>query len=140
MTNDRVAQVEVIIFKLINGVPLFLVLKRASSRGGFWQPVTGGAEKGEELKIAAIREMEEETSISSYIQVLEDIHYFEFEFNGGYGQGKEYVFGVQVAEDAESVISDEHSEQKWCLLEEALELLKYESNKVGFRKIAAMHS
>lgn len=140
MTNKRVAQVEVIIFKVINNKPLFLLLKRQPERGGFWQPVTGGVEEGEDLKEAALREMEEETGIKDNIKVLEDLHYFEFEFNGGYGEAKEYVFGVQVDEKAESVISDEHSEQQWCSLEEALELLKYENNRVGFRKIVEIYS
>ena len=140
MTSNRVAQVEVIIFKAINGVPLFLLLKRQPDRGGFWQPVTGGVEKGEGLRDAALREMAEETGITEAVKVLENVHYFEFEFNGGYGWAKEYVFGVQVSEDAQCVISDEHSGQKWCTLDEALELLKYESNREGFRKIATLYA
>jgi dihydroneopterin triphosphate diphosphatase len=136
MGDGRIAQVEVIIFKVLEGKPLFLLLKRQPHRGGFWQPVTGGVEVGEDLKETALREMKEETGITEVVKILEDLHYFEFEANGGHGWMKEYVFGVQVDEKAESVISDEHSEQKWCALEEALELLKYENNKVGFRKIS----
>ena len=135
MGDGRIAQVEVIIFKVTNGEPLFLLLKRAPDRGGFWQPVTGGIEKGEDFKESALREMEEETGISEPIKILENIHYFEFEPNGGHGWAKEYVFGIQVSEDAEAVISPEHTHQKWCTLNEALDLLKYETNKVGFRKI-----
>lgn len=138
MPDGRIAQIEVIVFKLIQKKPLFLLLKRQPDRGGFWQPVTGGVEKGEELLTSALREMEEETGIDHYVRVLENLHYFEFEANGGHGWTKEYVYGVQVHEDAESVISGEHSEQKWCFLEEALELLKYETNKVGFRKVEAL--
>ncbi|MBT5016493.1 NUDIX pyrophosphatase [Candidatus Peregrinibacteria bacterium] len=136
MSDGRIAQVEVIIFKIIDEKPVFLLLKRQLHRGGFWQPVTGGVEKGEDLKETALREMKEETGIENYVEVLEDLHYFEFEANGGHGWMKEYVFGVQVDEKTESVISDEHSEQKWCSLDEALDLLKYENNKVGFRKIS----
>jgi len=136
MDDGRTTQVEVIVFKIVNNKPLFLLLKRQPERGGFWQPVTGGVEGDEDLKLAALREMEEETGIKDHIKVLEKIHYFEFESNGGFGWMKEHVFGVQVHEDAESIISDEHSEQKWCLLEEVLDLLKYEGNKVGFRIIA----
>lgn len=140
MTKDRIAQVEVIVFKLVESKPMFLVLKRTEDRGGFWQPVTGGVERGEEFKATAIREMTEETGIDSYLKILEEVHYFEFETNGGYGWQKEYVFGVEVHEHTESVISDEHSEQKWCFLDEALDLLKYETNKVGFRKISELYS
>ncbi len=138
MGDGRIAQVEVIVFKVIDNRPVFLLLKRQPNRGGFWQPVTGGVEAGENLKEAALREMLEETSIKDYIKVYEALHYFEFEANGGFGWMKEYVFGVQISADVEAVISDEHSEMKWCSLDEALELLKYESNKVGFRKLGDM--
>lgn len=140
MGDGRIAQVEVIVFKVIDGELQFLLLKRQPNRGGFWQPVTGGVEAGEDLKEAALREMFEETAIDHHIKVYEDLHYFEFESNGGFGWMKEYVFGVQIASDAEAVISDEHSEMKWCTLNQALELLKYESNKVGFKKLSAMFS
>jgi len=136
MSDGRIAQVEVIIFKIIDDKPIFLLLKRHPDRGGFWQPVTGGVEADEDLKVAALREMEEETGIKDTIKVLENVHYFEFEPNGGYDWTKEYVYGVQVNEKIEAVISDEHTELKWCSLKEALELLKYESNREGFRKIA----
>lgn len=139
MSNKRVTKVEVILFKIIDDQPLFLLLKRQPERGGFWQPVTGGVEKGEDLKEAALREIEEETGIKNFVKVLENIHYFEFEANGGFGWMKEYVFGVEVHKEAESVISDEHSEQKWCSFSEALDLLKYENNKEGFRKINKLY-
>jgi dATP pyrophosphohydrolase len=139
MGDNRIAQVEVIVFKVVENKVSFLLLKRAESRGGFWQPVTGGVDEGEEFKASAIREMQEETGILEYVEILEELHFFEFETNGGFGRLKEYVFGVQVDAGAESVISDEHSEQRWCSIEEALELLKYENNKVGFRKIAEIY-
>ena len=136
MSDGRIAQVEVIIFKIIENKPLFLLLKRQPNRGGFWQPVTGGVEEDEDLREAALREMEEETGIRDHLKVHEDVHYFEFEANGGYGWMKEYVYGVQVQEGVEAIISDEHTDLKWCLLDEAEKLLKYESNREGFRKIA----
>ena len=138
MGDGRIAQVEVIIFKLIDHKPVFLLLKRHPERGGFWQPVTGGVEADEDLRVAALREMEEETGIRDTIKVLENVHYFEFEANGGYGWTKEYVYGVEVNKKVQVVISDEHTEMKWCSLEESLDLLKYESNREGFRKIAGM--
>ena len=45
----RTTQVEVIVFKMVNGQPLFLLLKRNPRRGGFWQPITGGVHDEEKL-------------------------------------------------------------------------------------------
>jgi dihydroneopterin triphosphate diphosphatase len=137
MPRDRVAQVEVIIFKMVEGKPQFLLLKRVPERGGFWQPVTGGVDEGEDLAEAAKRELLEETQIREIIRLIEDVHYFEFE-SIGFGQLKEYVFGVEVAANTEAIISDEHSEMKWCGLEESLETLLHENNKVGFRKLGEL--
>ena len=92
MGDGRIAQVEVIVFKIVDGVPLYLLLKRQPHRGGFWQPVTGGVEEGEDLKETALRELNEETGITEVLEVISDLHYFEFEANGGHGWMKEYVF------------------------------------------------
>ncbi len=136
LTQNRIAQAQVIVFKVAEGSPLFLLLKRTPERGGFWQPVTGGIQEGEGFLEAAKRELLEETGIDEVKKWFEDVHSFEFEFNGGHGWTKEHVFAAQVSPEAEAVMSDEHSQMKWCGLEEALELLKYESNKEGFRKLA----
>ena len=47
MGDGRIAQVEVIVFKIVDGKPIFLLMKRQPERGGFWQPVTGGVEADE---------------------------------------------------------------------------------------------
>jgi len=137
MSRNRVAQVEVIVFKVVAGIPMFLMLKRMPNRGGFWQPVTGGVDEGEVLVEAAKREVLEETNISEIVRIIEDVHYFEFE-SIGFGWTKEYVFGVECPADTIAKISDEHSEMKWCTLEESLELLKYDSNKEGLRKLGEL--
>ena len=130
----RTKQVEVIVFKMVDGQPLFLLLKRNPRRGGFWQPVTGGVHDEEELADAAKRELLEETQIDKYLQFVDDVHYFEFD-SEGYGRLKEYVFGVEVAQDVDVAISPEHTEMKWCTFEESLELLKYDTNKEAFKKL-----
>ena len=132
--NIRTQQIEVIIFKIVDSQPLFLLLKRDPRRGGFWQPVTGGVHDREELADAAKRELFEETQINEYLRFIKDIHYFEFD-SEGYGRLKEYVFGVEVAQNANVTISSEHTEMKWCAFKESLALLKYDSNKDGFRKL-----
>ena len=133
--SNRTTQVEVIVFKIINDKISFLLLKRNEQRGGFWQPVTGGVEEGESLIEAVNRELREETGITKYSRIIENLHYFEFK-SEGYGELKEYVFGVEIDSDTAIKISSEHTEMKWCDLDEALTLLKHDSNKVGFRKIS----
>ena len=139
MADDRIAQVEVIIFKLVDRIPHYLLLKRIPSRGGFWQPVTGGVNAGEDFALAAKREAEEETGVSEFLNFYEDVHFFEFN-SIGYGHRGEHVYGAQIKTDAEIILSSEHDGMKWCTLDEALDTLKYESNKEGVRKLAILIS
>ncbi|MDA3839987.1 MAG: NUDIX pyrophosphatase [Patescibacteria group bacterium] len=132
--NKRVAQVQIIVYKMVRNEPLFLLFKRVPERGGFWQAITGGVNEGEDLSVAAKRELFEETKIKDYIKFLRKVYYFEFDTEE-YGRIKEYVFAVEVDDNTEAVISNEHSEQKWCSYKEALSLLKYESNKDSFKKL-----
>lgn len=132
--DTRIAQVEVIVYKVINNEPLFLLVKRIPEKGGFWQPITGGMHKNENLADAAKRELMEETQISAYKNFIGDVHYFEFNTEEN-KLLKEYVFGVEVDKNTDARLSYEHSEKKWCQLNEALLLLKYKSNKDAFKKL-----
>lgn len=132
--NNRIAQVEIIVYRLVNKEPLFLLLKRIPERGGFWQPITGGVHKNEDLLDAAKRELFEETQIKDYLRFLSDIYYFEFGSDED-GWLKEYVYGVEIDKNMEPVLSFEHTEKKWCTFNEALDLLKYDTNKEAFNKL-----
>ena len=48
---------------------------------------------------------------------------------------KEMSFAVQV-ETPVVAISEEHSEYKWCSIEEAMELLKWDSNKTSLWELS----
>ena len=132
-------QVQSIIFKKVNNSFEFLLLKRIPKKGEFWQPVTGGLEDGESLEETSIREIKEETGIENIKQLIKDVHFYQFkEFNSLSKENKEtgmteYVFGVEVDVNTKVTIDKniypEHSEFKWCSFEEALELLKWDSNK-----------
>ena len=60
--------------------------------------------------------------------------FFEF-FTEEYGTLKEYVYGVEVDNDVNIQLSHKHTEMKWCRIDEALELLKYDTNKEAFKKL-----
>jgi len=135
--STRTTQVEIIVFKVIGNDILFLLLKRNAQKGGFWQPITGGVEAGEDLATAVDRELREETGVVKCLRVIKDVHYFEFD-SEEYGVLKEYVFGVEVAPEVNIEISPEHTEMRWCSLSESHELLKYENNKTAFGKLFSL--
>ena len=132
--NSRIAQVEIIVYKIVNNEPIFLLLKRIPERGGFWQPITGGAHETENLASAAKRELFEETQIKDYINFLSDVHYFEFDSDGE-GILKEYVYAAEVDNSIDAKLSYEHSEKKWCTINKVIDLLKYDTNKEAFKKL-----
>lgn len=69
-TRDRVSQINCIVFKPEEIGYKFLVMKRSEDRGGFWQPITGGVKEGENQIAALKRELQEETGITEYRQII----------------------------------------------------------------------
>lgn len=137
-------QVEGIIYRRnIDNEIEFLLLKRIDSRGGFWQPLTGGVEDAEILKETLLRELKEETGITKYKQIISDVHMFKFPvISNETKKGitlKEYVFGIEVDFDVSIVLDDkEHCDFKWLNFEKALSYLKFDTNKEAFTKLYAL--
>ena len=127
-------QVEAIIFRRYGNIVEYLLLKRTPERNGFWQPLTGGVEEGENRKEALHREIREETGVKNVITVIEDLFHFEFSDSGILYQ--EYVYGVEISPSAGIVLDGkEHSEYRWCSFQEALKLLTWEENKTALRRL-----
>jgi len=123
-------QVEVIIFKKEDNVYKFLMLKRISAKGGFWQPITGNVRIGELFKNAAIRETGEEIGVKEIIRVFDTGYSFDF-FDDGREQ-HEKVFALEVSPETEIHLSREHTEFVWADKDQALnQYLKYPGNKKG---------
>lgn len=133
-TKDRVSQINCIVFKPEGDSYKFLVLRRAEGGGGFWQSVTGGVKEGENEISALKRELKEETGISEYRKIINLKYSFSF-YLPHLGELTENVYAVEVDPHTEIVLSAEHTEYRWVTFEEALDLIKYETNKEGFRKI-----
>jgi 8-oxo-dGTP pyrophosphatase MutT (NUDIX family) len=126
-------QVEAIIFRRNRDRIEYLLLKRLPERNGFWQPVTGGIEKGETRKEALCREVMEETGVKNIVAVIEGLYYFEF---SDPNLNQEYVYGVEISSSEEIVLDrKEHSEYRWCSFQEALPLLHWKENKEALRKL-----
>jgi len=95
--------------------------------------VTGGLEEGETRVEALERELLEETGIKNLVRIIEDVYYFELPT---ILHEKEYVYGVEVLPTEEIEIDNrEHSEYRWCSLQEALKLLKWKENKEALEKL-----
>jgi 8-oxo-dGTP pyrophosphatase MutT (NUDIX family) len=125
-------QVEAIVFRKNDKIE-YLLLKRLPEKNGFWQPITGGLEEGETQMEALSREIEEETGIKNLLRVIEGLYYFEF-FDPNLN--KEYVYGVEVSAEEKVVLDGkEHSEYRWCSIQNALQLLHWKENKEALTKL-----
>ena len=132
------APYQVLIFPYIKNKQGFLeyaIFRR--SDGNYWQPITGGGEKGETPEEAARREIQEEVGITKdcNITALDSKAYIPvIGVTGEYTWGDdvfvipEYTFGVEV-NNKHLELSEEHEEYRWVNYEEAVKMLKWDSNK-----------
>jgi 8-oxo-dGTP pyrophosphatase MutT (NUDIX family) len=129
-------QVEVIVFKNVLGLGFrYLMLKRNSKKGGFWQPITGNVEMGETFEQAAIRELREETGIVKFIRIFDTGYSFDF-FDDN-RQQHEKVFAVEIGAEDKIMLSEEHTEFQWATKEECLtKYLKYPGNIAGLKNLS----
>ncbi len=140
--DNRVGQVQVVPFRNGPGYHGFevLVLKRNEEKGGFWQPVTGGIEPEEAVEAAAYRELNEELGATpddcermvndGYEFVFTDMH------RGLRKTFTEHVVAVIFRQEFEPRLSAEHVDLCWTSPDQAIKMLKYESNKASVRHYA----
>lgn len=128
-------QVEIVLFKRTEAGIRFLMLKRNPQKGGFWQPITGGVHEGETDTNAAIREVREETGVEAKTPLVDTGHSFTFEEEPK--TYYEHVFGLEIDEQTNVVLSPEHTELAWVSKQEALDsYLKWPGNKQGLEALA----
>ncbi len=128
--------VEVHIFLKSDKEIKFLLLKRAENEKypNIWQPITGSINKNEKAYETALREVTEETGIKvKELLVVPTL-------SGFYSYENDYisiipVFAVEVEENIEVKLSQEHSDFKWVSLKEALEMVSWEDQRKSMRLI-----
>lgn len=107
--------------------------------GDYWQGIAGGVEAGESILEAAMRESSEEAMIKSdydfiSLDSISSVPATVFKEHLSWGVDvyvvKENSFGVKV-NDKNLIISEEHIRFDWFTYEEAIKLLKWDSNKVA---------
>ncbi len=125
MTAIESTIVESVVFKKSEKGPLYLVLQRSSSEHlypGMWQIVTGTVEPKEQPMAAALRELDEETSLTP-------VRFWVVPFvDAFFDRGTNSIqmcplFAAEVDGVATPKLSSEHQKFEWVGLEAALELL-----------------
>lgn len=118
-----------------NGEYKFALFQRSDEH--YWQGIAGGGEHNEKPIDAASREAFEEAAISGELLELVSTANLPAPAVAGFlwGEGvfiiPEYSFGIAVNEDAPIKISREHTTYQWFAFAEAIEKLKWDSNKTA---------
>lgn len=117
-----------------------LILKRTPERSGYWQPVCGSVENGEELKGAVIREIFEETGITDIKSIIDLNYTFTYSEtkNCELMDMQDFCFAVEISSISDIELSDEHEEYKWCSYSEVKEYLKWEHNLIALEKLITL--
>jgi dATP pyrophosphohydrolase len=114
-----------------------LILERTPERSGYWQPVCGGADDGEQLVEAVLRKVREETGIEHVKSIIDLKYSFTYKEtkNGVLMDMQDFCFAVEVEDILDIRLSDEHEQYKWCSYTEAKEYLKWEHNLIALERL-----
>ena len=138
MTDIVVRVMDCHVFRLVDNEPIYLLLKRSSEQmyPGIWQCVTGKIEAGEKPHETALRELKEETGLTPLtIWTVDQVnHSFEAKQNR---MNLIPIFGVEVESEI-VILSTEHTEYKWCKIDEGVDLLLWNQQKQGLKTFHKM--
>lgn len=138
MSYKQPRSIQVVIFANSDRGRHYLLLRRVASHGGFWQSVTGSLEGEETHRQAAVREVLEETGISSREEDLTElgvINTFEIapqwrqKYAPGVTHNEEVCFALEVCECHVRVDPIEHDAYVWESDQRAMEMIFWQSNK-----------
>ena len=138
MRYKQPRSVQVVVFTEQAGRRLYLLLRRVSSHGGFWQSVTGSLEDGETHLQAAVREVFEETGFRVREDELIDLgvtNVFEIaeqwrpKYAPGVTRNEEVCFALSVEHGKVEIDRLEHDEYVWVDYDTAARMLYWEGNR-----------
>ncbi len=116
--------VEVCIFSFDNKEPMYLMLRRSKSESLYpnaWQVVTGTIEEGEAALHCALRELKEETGYApKKLWIVPHVNTFYSVSQDALNHT--VVFAAQVAPKTNPVLSPEHHQFEWHVIDKAKEL------------------
>jgi lipoyl(octanoyl) transferase len=119
-----------------------LVMRRAPERLGYWSLVSGGLEPDETPGIAAQRELLEETGLRAEVRELPVALSYSLlddppAIRARYGPGIETVtvhaFVAEAPAGWEPTLDAEHDIHRWCSLDDAVELMTYDTARAALR-------
>lgn len=144
-------QILAILYRMNGKTPEFLLFKRIPEKGGFWLSISGGYEETDtSLLETCYREMKEEADINKddIIAASEKLYIHQFTETIKNKENTNYktlptdqltlttfVFGFELKNGIEPKLIEEHTEYKWCTIDEAMSLLKYEDTKNAFKAV-----
>lgn len=134
-------QILAVPYKIINGTPLFCVMRRSDAE--YWQFIAGGGEDSETAAETAKREIFEESSLftdniikltaMSYIPADCIAEQHRINWSADTFVIPEYCFAFECCGDI--ALSHEHSECKWLAYEDACKIIKWDSNRTALYEL-----
>ena len=134
-------QVAIYCALLESSTPLYILVKRTTERGDFWQPLTGGVEDFDHTpRAAAVREAKEELGITISGKQIIDLAFSHKYCDPKRGEITEKCYGVILRPELKNLIrlSDEHTSIIYSSDVQYLKsIMKYEANRAGLERFVS---